>query len=309
MDIKIRSEHLNDYNWYVDIFHNNIAKIKQDIKTRKYIRAVYAKEIVEKHAALLERIMKRKKWETIITDSDRQVIAKDNWQELQFMNPYRILPTQEATLRALEAYRIPLKGMSAFTVIDRTLETSNTIFEKEAEALKSEGNSVDIYFDVVKKKFQKGLLGYNYIAVIEFAIFEGEKYDDKENPENNGWMIAPHLQGMIWKDGGLTKQDMQHFKEAFAGGRWRARGFKHELVYDITGSVSYMHKLPLFSYEKTYRHNNTPISQNTAYLTFQRLKNIPFKELFISGGEGQNVKTVTLNYLKEFYQEYRKESE
>ena len=118
-------------------------------------------------------------------------------------------------------------------------------------------------------------------------------------------MIAPHLQGLIWKDGGLTREEVRHFNTRFLCGRWGTKGFKHDLVYDVMGSAAYMHKLPLFSYSKTYRHSSKELSQDTAFVMFQRLKNIKFEQLFISGGEGQKVRTVVLNYLEDFYQEYR----
>jgi len=309
MDNRIRSEHLNNHHSLVEIFNNNVAKIKQDRKTIKSIRSVYAKGIVNRHTELLEKIMGRPQWKDKITPTDRQVIVRDTWRELQFMNPHRIIPCQEATLRALEAYQIPMRDVSAFTVIDRTLETSNTIFQREAIELETSDNNVDRDFDLIKKKFQHGLRGYNYIAVMEFAIFDKETYEDKNAPENDGWLIAPHLQGLIWKDGGLLKEDIKHLRSMFrVGGRWNAKGFKRDRVYDITGSVSYMHKLPLFAYTNTYRHTSKPLPQNIGYLMFQRLKHLPFEKLFISGGEGKNIRTVTLNYLKDFYEPYQKKS-
>ena len=65
-----------------------------------------------------------------------------------------------------------------------------------------------------------------------------------------------------------------------------------------------MHKLPLFSYKKSLRHETVEVSQDTTFMMFERLKHLSFEDIFISGGEGQNVKTITLNYLRNFYQKY-----
>lgn len=308
MDVKIRSENLNNHNRYVDIFYNHIASIKQDTRfnTRKCTRAEYALELVKKQSAELKKIMSKPKWQKagLVSALDKKLIAKKNWRELMFMNPWRIVPCQEATLRALEAYRIPLEGMSAFTVIDRALETSSVKFKKEADLLRNGGDSVDVTFDAIKKKFQDGLRGYNYIGTIEFAIFTKEFFNGVDFED--GYLIAPHLQGLIWKDGGLTKEDTKRLnqKSVFSGGRFNAKGVKHDKVWDVTGSASYMHKLPLFSYLNTYRHTSAGVSQDTVFMMFDRLKHISFEAMFISGGEGQKIKAVVLNYLTRFYQKY-----
>ncbi len=244
----------------------------------------------------------------MVTEHDKAVIAKSNWQELMFMNPERIIPCQEATLRALEAYRIPLKGMSAMTVIDRGHEQSSVSFQKEAVLLKQGNANIDASFSWIKKEFQKWLRGFNYIGVIEFAIFRKEPFN--ETDFDDGFLIAPHLQGLIWRDEGITSDVVREFnKKKFSGGRFNAVGFKHEPVWDVTGSVSYMHKLPLFAYDFSYKHTSEGMSQDIAYLMFERLKHVSFEDMFISGGEGQNVRAVVLNYLKGFYIQWNQENQ
>jgi hypothetical protein len=306
MDAIIRPESLNDYNYYMEMYHTHVASIKQDKKRIKSTRAAYANRIVTKHSSLLTDTLYKPKRSWSVYDSDKQHISKENWPKLQFMNPHRIIPCQEATLRALEAYKIPLKGVSAFTVIEGSHETSDTVFIRDAATLNaSENHTLDIHFEGIKNDFQVGLRGFNYIAVMEFAIFEEEEFRDIKRPNDKGWLISPHLQGVIWKDGGITKKDLEDFKPKFSGGRWGATGFDHEPVWDISGSVSYMHKLPLFAYSNTYRHTSKALTQDTAYIMFDRLKYVDFEKIFISGGEGKNIRSVALNYLKEFYQEYK----
>lgn len=207
-------------------------------------------------------------------------VSEKRWQELYYFNPFRIIPCHEATLVGIEAFKLRLKDMHMFTVIEGKHETNNKDFQLDLEK--------------IKRKYRLGLKGYNYIGMIELAYFKNAEHD-------GGELIAPHFQGIMW--GELTRKDKKALNKKFSGGRNQATGFYSRKVYNLAGAVSYMHKLPVYGYKLkkkgSYAHTAEYLKNARLYFLYKQLKDLKFADMFVSGGEGVALRDTIISQLKD----------
>jgi hypothetical protein len=145
----------------------------------------------------------------------------------------------------------------------------------------------------IEYQTRRALKGLNYIVMIEFELFGNVHYleelgDDKvARHRNQGRLIAPHIQGLIWGRPPSRRQRGQ-----FAGGIFNAPGVTLKELTNFPGAVRYMIKPPYVGQTVHPRPKGGrvrypwPIPLKLHHLMFSNLFHYSYPGLTFASGEG-----------------------
>ncbi|MCK5778778.1 MAG: hypothetical protein KAH11_08305 [Rhodospirillales bacterium] len=145
--------------------------------------------------------------------------------------------------------------------------------------------SIDV--DGIRRRIWQGLRGFNYIGLIEFAVFDNVR-------EGNGKLLAPHFQGILWNVE-ITKDDASRAYRTFDGGMDGTHGLWVEKLTNFFGALSYAVKLPAYGYRRiqcrdgSFAHDTCKLYLSTHYRLFEHLRHLSLPQLTVAGGEGAAV--------------------
>jgi hypothetical protein len=203
---------------------------------------------------------------------------------LGYMQPSGAMYWQCYLIKALQAAGIDQRSdLSTITILDERWHFGEH----------------DWNFSPTKIEYQvrRALKGLNYIVVIELEIFSNVRYHGPPQPgsaaahEDQGCVIAPHIQGLIW---GKIPSRRQRAK--FGGGIFRAPGMKIIDVYDFDGALRYLGKPPyrgrrIFRLKngRAFRRSWSKLSLKLHHLLLSNLHQYRYPDLTFAGGEGRAI--------------------
>jgi hypothetical protein len=149
----------------------------------------------------------------------------------------------------------------------------------------------------IEYQVRRALKGLNYIVMIEFEVFRNVRYLEPLPPGgllphlDQGRVIAPHIQGLIW-GGALSRRR----RSSFSGGLFNAPSVKIIDVYDFAGALRYMAKPPhrgrsVFRLQRGGygRRPWAKMSLTLHHLLLSNLHQFSYPDLTFAGGEGRAV--------------------
>lgn len=158
----------------------------------------------------------------------------------------------------------------------------------------------------IEYQVRRALNGLNYLVMIEFEIFGNVRFPEEFKIEvsrfrDQGRVIAPHVQGLIW-----GKRPSRQQRAQFAGGMFGAHGTTLRSLTDFAGAIRYMvkppkggllHPLPGGGNHR-YPWEEMPLSLH--HLLFRNLHTFSYPDLTFASGEGSRI----LAYAKRLWRDY-----
>ena len=148
----------------------------------------------------------------------------------------------------------------------------------------------------IQHQVRRAFKGLNYLVMIEFAIFGNVRYHKEINAgasriRDQGRLIAPHVQGLIWGERPSREQRAQ-----FAGGIFGTHGTTLRTLTDFAGAVRYMVKPPYRGELVHPRRGGGYIRYPWAkmplllhHLLFRNLYKFSYPDLTFASGEGSRI--------------------
>jgi hypothetical protein len=206
------------------------------------------------------------------------------WSSLGYMQPSGGIYWQCYLYAALQAAGIDQRfDLSTITILDKRWHFGDR----------------DWNFAPGKIEYQvrRALKGLNYLVMIEFEVFRNVRHLAAPRPgslaahEDQGRVIAPHIQGLIWGD-----VPSRRSRTRFSGGIFNAPGIKIISVHDFAGALRYMAKPPhrgrsvfRLTSGRYCRRSWAEMSLTLHHLFLSNLHQFSYPDLTFAGGEGRAV--------------------
>ena len=216
-------------------------------------------------------------------------------------------------------------ALTASDVIDRPDIFTITILDKRWHFGERRWNFAP---GKIEYQVRRGLKGLNYLVMIEFEVFGNLRYFEPLPSTGNAWqlepggvipphlqwlmsehrqrdegrLIAPHIQGLLWGQRPSRRQRAQ-----FAGGIFDAPGIKLMPLTNFAGAVRYMVKPPymgqLLQLRPAGRRVRYPWARMPLllhHLLFCNLYDYSYADLTFASGEGSAI----LAHAKRLWRDY-----
>jgi hypothetical protein len=169
----------------------------------------------------------------------------------------------------------------------------------------------DIQFDLkaAKQKIRNALVGCNFVACFEAAVYKNEQYDD-------GKLISFHCHALAWSNSEAYLRRLQRrIKPRFKpilGNKSGVRFDSRKSETSLANSLLYMGKMPVMG-KRTYPKRGGRTGQRNSKIMFRSRKNLFHAlkknktfDFWLAGGEGGRILRRSKNRLVEKYrQDYR----
>ena len=139
----------------------------------------------------------------------------------------------------------------------------------------------------IKRQIRAILAGYNYVVAIEFACFRNHVMAD-----NTGRIIAPHVQGLIWRETPGLRARCAQLGAGLAGADPLRLLAIREAAGGFAGAVGYMVKPPHHGYclyqdrFGRFHHRGEKLALKRHHRLFTHLLPYDYPDLALSGGAG-----------------------
>jgi hypothetical protein len=211
-------------------------------------------------------------------------INNEAFYYLKYMQPDSALIWIRYLSTAMKLYRLDQrKDLATLTIIDKRWHFGEEWWNFSAQFIKNE--------------IQRIFLNLNYILLIEFGVYRNYHHHTQLGPHSliqdldEGRLIAPHAQGVIWH-----KRPTRAQRKKFSGGIFNAHSVHVRDVHDFDGAVRYMVKPPYRGQSVIKRASGRCVSVpwpdmnlTLHHLLLSNLGKYTFPELTFAGGEGVEI--------------------
>ncbi len=168
-------------------------------------------------------------------------------------------------------------------------------------------DNIQFNLTAAKKKVRKALMGTNFIACFEPALYINEQYNN-----GNGKLISFHCHALVWV---ARKSDLDYLRKCIKGYFRSSLGEKagvhisrRKSRRDVGQTIIYMSKLPCCGYktvagqgDKELQKKTTRVSLKSRSKLFHAMTKYTIFQLWLSGGEGANPLRDAKNKLRKTY--------
>ncbi|MGH9759298.1 MAG: hypothetical protein ACREDR_25510, partial [Blastocatellia bacterium] len=142
--------------------------------------------------------------------------------------------------------------------------------------------------DRIKSHVRNAFRGESFFVMIEFAYLR-----NVPGPSGCGHVIAPHIEGLIWRE--MPRSRKEEISARFAGGVFGTYPIVRKRIYDLSGAIRYIIKPPFEGYRINQRsdgkrwHNPSPLSLQQHYFLYHHLKDFRYPDFAFGSGIGATV--------------------